>query len=60
MNSYHQAVDAPGTGVQVVARAGDGVVGENVPDVQWHPEFFREPDPVLGWLVSEALARATA
>ncbi|WP_217544835.1 gamma-glutamyl-gamma-aminobutyrate hydrolase family protein [Streptomyces sp. GbtcB6] len=66
VNSYHhQAVADPGAGVHVVARATDGVVeafevvGEKVLGVQWHPEFFREPDPVVGWLVSQARARAT-
>lgn len=46
-NSYHhQAVDRVGAGLEVVARAGDGVVealeatsGSFVLGVQWHPEM---------------------
>ncbi len=45
-SSHHQAVDAPGRGLRVVARAADGIVeaiessdpARRVLGVQWHPE----------------------
>jgi putative glutamine amidotransferase len=48
-SSHHQSVDLPGEGVQVAARAPDGVV-EAIEDparefwigVQWHPERMRD------------------
>ncbi len=59
VNSFHhQAVDRPGRGLHVTARAADGVA-EAVEDdsglvlgVQWHPEFFAQPDPIFTWLVT--------
>ncbi|MBR8640483.1 gamma-glutamyl-gamma-aminobutyrate hydrolase family protein [Streptomyces tuirus] len=60
VNSYHhQAVDEPGAGVVVTARAGDGIVEAiELPDrrvlaVQWHPEMFGG-DPVFDWLIEQA------
>ncbi|NUR25960.1 MAG: gamma-glutamyl-gamma-aminobutyrate hydrolase family protein [Catenulispora sp.] len=60
VNSYHhQAVDTPGAGVLVSARAEDGITEAiEVPDqrilgVQWHPEMFGG-DPLFDWLVDEA------
>lgn len=59
---HHQAVGEPGEGVIVVGRAADGVAealqveGQRVIGVQWHPEFFREPDPAFDWLIREASA----
>jgi putative glutamine amidotransferase len=45
-STHHQAVEAPGQGLRVVARAGDGIVeaiestdpGRPALGVQWHPE----------------------
>src|SRR3954469_997932 len=61
VNSFHhQAVEAPGDGVRIVATAPDGVcealrAGPRALGVQWHPEYLREqPDPVFAWLVEEA------
>lgn len=59
---HHQAVSEPGSGVVVVGRADDGVAealqvdGQRAIGVQWHPEFFRDPDPVFDWLIGEAAA----
>ena len=65
VNSYHhQAVATPGGPLRVTARAADDVVeavelpGGDVLGVQWHPEMFREPDPVFDWLVRRAAAVA--
>ncbi len=52
-SSHHQAVNAAGDGLRVVARAEDGVVealegtwpGHFVLAVQWHPERTFEDDP---------------
>lgn len=60
VNSYHhQAIDMPGTGLAVVARAFDGTV-EAVEDrsravlgVQWHPEMHAGVDPVFDWLIQQ-------
>lgn len=63
VNSYHhQAVATPGGPLRVTARATDDVAeaielpGADVLGVQWHPEMFREPDPVFDWLVRRAAA----
>ncbi|UCR90443.1 gamma-glutamyl-gamma-aminobutyrate hydrolase family protein [Mycetocola spongiae] len=63
VNSFHhQAVDVPGEGLVVTARAPDGVVeaieliGSPVMGVQWHPETLGA-DPIFGWLVAEATRR---
>jgi putative glutamine amidotransferase len=60
VNSYHhQAIDDPGAGVQVVARAEDGVIeaieisSARILAVQWHPEMFGG-DPVFRWLIEQA------
>jgi putative glutamine amidotransferase len=63
---HHQAVGRPGQDVVVTAWAEDGVAealqveGQRILAVQWHPEFFREPDPVFDWLVAEARVEETA
>jgi putative glutamine amidotransferase len=53
MSLHHQAVDEPGDGLAVVARAPDGVIeGMEMPEhpwllaVQWHPELLAAGDPV--------------
>jgi len=62
---HHQAVDRLGRGLEVVARAPDGVVeAVELPGhprlvaVQWHPEMSAEHDPtqqrLFDWLVAEA------
>jgi len=62
---HHQAVDRLGSGMAVVARAGDGTVEAVVLDapawaaaVQWHPEDTWAEDPaqreLLGRFVAEA------
>jgi len=63
VNSFHhQAVGEPGRAVIFSARADDGVVEalqveeQRVLAVQWHPEFFREHDPIFRWLIDEARA----
>ncbi|MEZ5260303.1 MAG: gamma-glutamyl-gamma-aminobutyrate hydrolase family protein [Acidimicrobiales bacterium] len=69
VNSYHhQAVDRPGSGVQVVARAEDGVVeaievdgADQLVAVQWHLEVLLglpEHLALFEWLA--AMAAATA
>lgn len=62
VNSYHhQAVDRPGDGLRIVARADDGTV-EAVEDrdrrlvgVQWHPEMHDGVDPLFTWFIQQAL-----
>lgn len=57
---HHQAVDRVGTGLQVTARATDGVVegleepGADVVAVQWHPEMFPALEPCFHWLIEAA------
>lgn len=57
---HHQAVAELGRIVTAVGHADDGVVeaveitGQRALGVQWHPEFFRDLDPVFEWLVAEA------
>lgn len=58
-SSHHQAIDAPGRGLRVVAKAPDGVIeaaeGENILLVQWHPERMIETmRPLFRWLLAEA------
>lgn len=73
VNSFHhQAVEASGPHLCVVARSADGVVeavesSEKKPllGVQWHPECFlsrgdRSMLPVFAWLVGEARTFAGA
>ena len=61
VNSFHhQAVDQPGTALQITARSEDGTVegveheSGKVLGVQWHPEMLAELEPVFGWLVGVA------
>lgn len=65
---HHQAVRAPAPGLEVVARAADGVVEavelsghEDLLAVQWHPELTAGEDPIqqrlFDWLVERARAR---
>ena len=57
---HHQTLDQVGEGIEVGARATDGVVeaytipGAPVLAVQWHPELLPAPDPTFGWLVGAA------
>jgi putative glutamine amidotransferase len=62
---HHQAVDRLGRGLEVVARAPDGIVEAlELPDhprlvaVQWHPEMSAERDAtqqrLFDWLVAAA------
>ncbi|MET0589845.1 MAG: gamma-glutamyl-gamma-aminobutyrate hydrolase family protein [Naasia sp.] len=59
-SSHHQAVDRPGEGLVVVARADDGTVEavehESAPVwcVQWHPEEARSRGTVLVDLLQAA------
>ncbi|MGH9698378.1 MAG: gamma-glutamyl-gamma-aminobutyrate hydrolase family protein [Candidatus Acidiferrales bacterium] len=65
-SSHHQSVLAPGKGLQIVARAPDGVIeavewngDENwVVGVQWHPERMIEDDESARALFDEWLAMA--
>lgn len=57
-SSHHQAIDAPGKQLTVVAAAPDGVVeaaeGENMILVQWHPERMLDTMlPLFQWLIGE-------
>lgn len=61
VNSFHhQAVDQPGTALQITARSEDGTVegveheSGKVLGVQWHPEMLAGLEPVFGWLVGVA------
>lgn len=57
---HHQAVDRCGDGLVVSGRAADGVVeaievpGAPILGVQWHPEWMKNDDPALAWLVTES------
>lgn len=64
---HHQAVDTLGRGLEVVARASDGVIeailgqgGGFVLGVQWHPEFQdgRDPSLLLGDPLMQAFLEA--
>lgn len=65
-SSHHQAVDRPGEGLRIVARAGDGTAEalehEEAPVwcVQWHPEDSTSSGTVLTDLLEAALAAAAA
>lgn len=55
-SSHHQAVDKPGRGLRIVARAADGVAeaaeSERILLVQWHPERMLDTMlPLFDWLV---------
>ena len=59
-SSHHQAVRVPGTGLEVVARAGDGVIEalehrehQRLIAVQWHPEYTAHEDPLQQRLFDE-------
>lgn len=63
---HHQAVDEPGDGLVIVARAADGIVEATehtelpLLSVQWHPERQADSDVYLHlvrWLLAEARAR---
>ena len=54
-SSHHQAIDKPGEGLTIAARASDGVIeageGKDVLLLQWHPEQMGETMlPVFEWL----------
>ncbi|NMO03513.1 gamma-glutamyl-gamma-aminobutyrate hydrolase family protein [Gordonia sp. TBRC 11910] len=57
---HHQAVDRCGDGIVVSGRTPDGVVeaievpGAPILGVQWHPEWMRDDDPALAWVVTES------
>lgn len=61
---HHQAVDRPGEGLAVTARAADGVVealeldGAFVLAVQWHPEDTAGTDPAQQRLFDAIVRRA--
>ncbi|MBF4461148.1 MULTISPECIES: gamma-glutamyl-gamma-aminobutyrate hydrolase family protein [unclassified Rathayibacter] len=65
-SSHHQAVDRPGEGLRVVARAEDGTVEavehEEAPlwCVQWHPEDVASRGTVLSDLLAAARAATRA
>ena len=67
VNSYHhQAIDEPGVGLRIVARAPDGTVEavesaeQRVLAVQWHPEMHAGVDPIFKWLIAESTKGRTA
>lgn len=56
-SSHHQAVDVPGQGLRIAAKAPDGVVealeGDGILLLQWHPERMLDTMlPVFDWLIS--------
>jgi putative glutamine amidotransferase len=64
---HHQAVETPGAGLRVVARATDGIVegteladpdGPWVVTVQWHPEDTAATDPAQQGLFDTLVRRA--
>ena len=65
-SSHHQSVLAPGKGLQIVARASDGVVealewngdANWVVGVQWHPERMIEDDEAARALFAEWMVMA--
>jgi len=62
INSFHhQTIDEIGDGIRIVGRDGDhGNIeaiefeGKPIVGVQWHPEMFRQQDPIFDWLIAEA------
>lgn len=57
-SSHHQAIDAPGEGLCIVAKAPDGVIeaveGDGLLLVQWHPERMTETmKPLFLWLTGQ-------
>lgn len=66
-STHHQAVDQPGKGLRVVARAPDGVVEAvegNFPahfviGVQWHPERIWKEEPLSARLFKELVRAAS-
>lgn len=66
-SSHHQAVRDPGEGLEIIAKASDGVVEaiQRFDDyctigVQWHPERMRSDDNMIAltkWFISMAEAR---
>ena len=64
-SAHHQAIKTVGAGLNVVARASDGVIeGVEFPDhifcigVQWHPEVMVESCPVMLSLFEELMESA--
>ena len=58
VNSFHhQAINVPGSGLTIVARADDGTIeavedaGRGILGVQWHPEMHDGVDPLLTWFI---------
>jgi len=57
---HHQSVATTGDSMRVVGTADDGGIEalehKTLPiiGVQWHPEMFRQREPVFDWLVNEA------
>ena len=54
-SSHHQAVELPGDGLRLAAKAPDGVIeaveGENILLLQWHPErMLEEMRAVFEWV----------
>jgi len=65
---HHQAVERPGDGLRVVARAPDGIIeateltdpgGPWVVSVQWHPEDTADRDPAQQGLFDTLVREAT-
>ncbi len=61
VNSFHhQVIDSLGDGVRAVGRAEDGDIevieftGKPIVGIQWHPEMYRQQDPIFDWLVHMA------
>ncbi|MFH8573853.1 gamma-glutamyl-gamma-aminobutyrate hydrolase family protein [Streptomyces sp. NPDC017993] len=54
---HHQAVDRCGAGLIVTGRTSDGVIesvelpGAPALGVQWHPEWMKNADPAMTWIV---------
>lgn len=64
---HHQAIDALGEGLRVVARAPDGVIEAVELDdapwceaVQWHPELSAADDPIQQRLFDALIRRAAS